>query len=107
MPDVLNGLGGKFLPGEDVVTAARREILEESGLTTLDLKFRGTESWICTRPDGTERDRGTLFLCTATQWNGSLNTTCDEGILAWHPYPNLLTDPHLAPNLPIILPALL
>ncbi|MBX4205272.1 MAG: 8-oxo-dGTP diphosphatase [Candidatus Doudnabacteria bacterium] len=31
-----NGFGGKLKPGEDLLTACRRELLEESGLTAIE-----------------------------------------------------------------------
>jgi 8-oxo-dGTP diphosphatase len=34
--------GGHVEPGEDVLTCARRETFEESGLTVVDLTLRGT-----------------------------------------------------------------
>jgi 8-oxo-dGTP diphosphatase len=40
-----NGLGGKLLPGEDVVSGLRREVREESGLECERLCLRGTISW--------------------------------------------------------------
>lgn len=57
-----NGLGGKVEPGEDVVSAVQREILEESGLVVTDLELRGTISW----PGFNERDVfGFIFLVTS------------------------------------------
>ena len=40
-----NGLGGKVMPGEDVVSCLRREIREESGLECDEVVLRGTISW--------------------------------------------------------------
>jgi 8-oxo-dGTP diphosphatase len=40
-----NGLGGKVLPGEDVVSGLRREVREESGLECEEIILRGTISW--------------------------------------------------------------
>ncbi len=37
-----NGIGGHIEKGEDVLTAAERELREEAGLTTLDLRLCGT-----------------------------------------------------------------
>lgn len=36
-----NGFGGKLNPGESILNAAKREILEESGLSVDDLEKRG------------------------------------------------------------------
>jgi 8-oxo-dGTP diphosphatase len=40
-PDRYNGLGGHVEPGDDILSAARRELLEESGLTA-NLRLCGT-----------------------------------------------------------------
>lgn len=40
-PRKINGLGGHVEPGEDVLSSARREILEESGLLVDDLWLAG------------------------------------------------------------------
>ena len=43
--DKYNGLGGKMLPNEDVVSCLRREILEEAGIKCEKILLRGTINW--------------------------------------------------------------
>lgn len=57
-------LGGHVEPGEDVLTCARREVHEESGLTTTDLLFRGTVLWPA---DGLRHGRAAVLRCDAVR----------------------------------------
>ena len=72
-----NGLGGHIERAEDVFTAARREILEESGLAVEDLQLNGVvmidvepEQGIC------------LFVFSGHKFHGSLRES-EEGKLEW------------------------
>ncbi|MDY7102584.1 MAG: 8-oxo-dGTP diphosphatase [Actinomycetota bacterium] len=85
-----NGLGGKVAPDEDVVTGMRREIHEESGLTALELRLRGTVSWPGFGPDG-EDSFGFCFV--VDRWEGTPLTESAEGRLDWVPVADLLADP--------------
>lgn len=78
------GLGGKFEPGEDPLSAAVREFREESGLTIADPQLRGTFIWI------DEVHCGIVHLVTASRWTGAL-TDSEEGELGWHRLENLRT----------------
>ena len=40
--NLFNGIGGHVEPGEDIYSAAQRELLEETGLTCDSLKLNGT-----------------------------------------------------------------
>lgn len=78
-----NGLGGHIERAEDVFSAARREILEESGLTVTDLRLNGVvtidvepEQGIC------------MFVLSAREYHGSLRSS-DEGKLEWIPIADL------------------
>ena len=82
-----NGLGGKLEPHEDVVAGMRREILEESGLTALQLNLRGTISWPGFGRQG-EDWFGFIFLIT--EWTGSPHTANGEGELHWVPIQKIL-----------------
>jgi 8-oxo-dGTP diphosphatase len=79
-------LGGHVEPGEDVLTCARREVFEESGLTTDDLILRGTVLWT-----GFGNDRGD-YLCFVFRADTFVGTTHDgneEGTLEWVPINDL------------------
>jgi 8-oxo-dGTP diphosphatase len=75
-----NGLGGKVRSDEDVVSAMRREILEESGLVADEVVLRGTISWTGFGRDG-EDWFGFLFRIDA--WHGDAHEGNGEGTLEW------------------------
>ena len=74
-----NGLGGKMLPGETPEECVIREVREESGLMIQSPKLRG----ILTFPKFDSRYDWYAFVFTADQFQGQLNTECDEGVLEW------------------------
>ncbi|ADW18938.1 NUDIX hydrolase [Desulfobulbus propionicus DSM 2032] len=76
-----NGLGGKMLPNEDVVTCMKREIYEEAGLVCTQLQLRGTINWTGFGPEG-ENWLGFVFLITS--FTGTLKSRNEEGELNWH-----------------------
>jgi len=82
-----NGLGGKLEPHEDVAAGMRREILEEAGLTPLQLSLRGTISWPGFGQDG-EDWFGFIFL--VTRWSGVPFAANTEGELHWVPIQKIL-----------------
>ncbi len=72
------GVGGKFEAAESPFDCARREILEETGLTVKNLNYRGIVTFISDLY-GTEY----MHLFTATDFEGDINYNCDEGNLEW------------------------
>ncbi len=71
------GIGGKFLPGETPEECARREIMEETGLTVDRMDYRGTVDFRC---PGWPEERMHLFWIE--KFSGTLKD-CDEGVLEW------------------------
>lgn len=75
----VNGPGGRLEPGETWEDAARREVLEETGITIdrlaegADLRFQFTDGYAL---------QARAFL--AWGWSGVL-TPCDEADPFWHP----------------------
>lgn len=85
-----NGLGGKLERGEDIHTCMKREIREEAGIESTELKLRGTINWTNFGPKG-EDWLGFIFLITAfegTPWDNS-----PEGPLTWIPVEKIPTLP--------------
>jgi 8-oxo-dGTP diphosphatase len=75
-----NGLGGKVAANEDVVSAMRREILEESGLHADDVVLRGTISWPGFGKNGEDWFG---FIFRIDSYTGALMTESHEGSLEW------------------------
>ncbi len=72
------GIGGKIEEGESPSDCARREIFEETGLTVIDISYRGLVTFV-SDIYGTEY----MHLFTADKFSGCLNSSCDEGELLW------------------------
>ena len=66
-----NGLGGKFEAGETPEECVIREVLEESGLSIQNPKFKGNDWYV--------------FVYTATEFTGELIDS-PVGRLEWVPY---------------------
>ncbi len=75
-----NGLGGKLLAGEDVVSCLRREVREEAGIECEEIVLRGTLSW----PGfGKAGEDWFGFIFRIDRWSGVLLGENPEGTLAW------------------------
>lgn len=72
-----NGLGGHVERGEDALSAARRELMEEAGLECTDLHLCGT-----VMIDVEERNGIMLFVMTGNEIKGKINDS-EEGSLHW------------------------
>ena len=71
------GVGGKFEANESPEDCMRREVLEETGLTVRNFRYRGIVTFVS---DIYEPQYMHLF--TVTGWMGEARE-CDEGELAW------------------------
>lgn len=84
------GLGGRIEADEDVVTAARREIKEESGLGAEALTLRGTVSW----PGFGKNGQAWFgFVFRVDRYTGEQHSGNDEGTLEWVPLDRLAQVP--------------
>lgn len=80
------GLGGRVERDEDVVTGARREIKEESGLLAEALVLRGTVSWPGFGRNGQDWFG---FVFRVDSFSGTPHGGNDEGTLQWVPLDRL------------------
>jgi 8-oxo-dGTP diphosphatase len=72
-----NGVGGHVERGEDVLTSARRELLEETGLSVKNLDLCGTVTI------DTGEDIGIGIYVFKGEWMEGEPVASDEGTLEW------------------------
>jgi 8-oxo-dGTP diphosphatase len=96
-PDRYNGIGGHVEPGEDVYTAAVREVREETGLSVRDVRLRG----VINIP--VEDRQGIMVFVFAARAEDRRVTPSDEGRLEWVPR-DRLASLDLVEDLPALIP---
>ena len=72
------GIGGKMEAGESPFDCVRREVLEETGLSLIEPKYRGIITFV-SDIYGTEY----MHLFSANEYDGKVKEDCDEGVLDW------------------------
>ncbi len=97
----LNGVGGHIEADESVHAAARRELLEETGLDVPDLRLRGV-----VHIAGREPHPGVMMFVLVGHALSRRTAPSDEGTLEWHD-PNRLPLAELVEDLPELLPRVL
>ena len=96
-PNLYNGVGGHVEPGEDVHTAAAREVREETGLNVRELDLRG----VINIP--LEEKQGVMVFVFTARATSRRITSSEEGKLEWVPraqVPSL----ELVKDLPALIP---
>ena len=101
-PGLLNGLGGHVEANEDVLSAARREVFEESGL---DLKPGGFVLRAVVSIQVNNADPGILNFVFVVKTDDHPVTHSGEGMLEWHRR-NELEGLPLVEDLPWLIPRL-
>jgi 8-oxo-dGTP diphosphatase len=97
-PNKWSGFGGKVEPGEDLIESARREFLEETGLTVDRLKLKGTFTRFI------HGYLNVLYIFVATGYHGEIRSDPDEGEIAWRNIKDFLADPDLVDHAHFYVP---
>ncbi len=96
-PGLYNGVGGHVERGEDILSSARREVREETGLDVPDLALR------CLLHVNEGPTRPGVLVFVFVGWPGQRDVTASgEGTLHWVPLSRLHTL-NLLPDLPPLL----
>ncbi len=95
-----NGIGGHIERGEDLLSAARRELEEETGLISTDLWLCGTVSI-----DSGQNPGIGIFIYRGEYFDGNLRDS-QEGALEWIPLNQVYRLP-LVEDLHTLLPKIL
>ena len=99
-PNQYNGLGGHVEKGESILAAARREILEESGLTPKDL-------WLCAvvAIDTGDVETGIVMWVFRGEAEGEPRSSA-EGEIGWMPA-SKIAELDMVEDIPTLLPRVL
>lgn len=92
-----NGIGGHIERGEDVISAGKRELTEETGLTRIELTLVGV-----VLIDASDETGISLYVLKGNYQSGEL-TASPEGLLEWLPV-GQLEKYALVEDLEVLLP---
>ena len=98
--DLYNGIGGHIEQGEAIISAANRELCEETGLTSQNL-------WVCgIITIDAQTNPGVVIFILKGEANGDHPISSGDGLLEWIEQSQLVHLP-LVEDLPTLLPRII